>query len=643
MKAISVMTPLAVFLIALGVRLPYLVALGRTPFLAHPTLDPRLYDGWAQRIAAGEWLGREVFFANPLYPYWLGVLYAVFGRNLGLVHLLQHVLGSLAAALLAWLGMRLWDRRVGWIAGLGAAFYAPFVFHEGTLMIESLAPFLATVALALAVIAGVRRTPGASLAAGIAGGIFVLARPNLTPLASAGWVGTRGRRALAPVILVLLGAMLAIAPVTIRNWIVSRTFVPITAHGGEAFYVGNHAGSDGYGTQPDFVDSGPMTEHESYRQEASHILGRELTLAESSDYWRRQALVFARAEPAQYLGLLLRKAYLFFHAYERGDNHSFYAMRDVVPYLRWIPLGFGWILPFAVLGLWVSRRAWARVGIVPLFAATYAVGVILFFVTARYRLPAVPPLLLLAGSGAVWGWDALRARRVREVAAAAGAVAALALLVNLPSPLVVHEDQATIRNNHGLVLEESGDFAGAAREYQRAVALAPERPLYHYNLAIAERRQGLDASARAHLERAIALDPRHSLALAELGSLLERSGDAAGAIAAYERAQAIEPTLVGPALNAAVLLEKSGRFAEAEPMFRRAVAANPDAYRENLGLALFLARHGRDCEALPYFAAARRGAPAGAAARIDSVLQVLDRECGGATRMPGAEMPGKMP
>src|SRR5688572_18071002 len=175
------MIPLLVFLIALAVRLPYLVALGRTPFLAHPTLDPRLYDGWAQRIAAGEWLGREVFFANPLYPYWLGVLYAVFGRNLWLVHLLQHVLGSVMAALLAWLGIRLWDRRVGWVAGLGAAFYAPFVFHEGTLMIESVAPFLATVALALAVIAGERRTAWTSLAAGFAGGIFVLARPNLTP------------------------------------------------------------------------------------------------------------------------------------------------------------------------------------------------------------------------------------------------------------------------------------------------------------------------------------------------------------------------------------------------------------------------------------------------------------------------------
>ncbi len=370
-----------------------------------------------------------------------------------------------------------------------------------------------------------------------------------------------------------------------------------------------------------------MTEHESYREEASRILGRELTLAESSDYWRRRALAFAREEPLQYFGLLARKAYLFLHAYERGDNHSFYAMREAVPYLRWIPLGFGWILPFAVLGCWVNRRDWARIGIVPLFAATYAVGVILFFVTARYRLPVVPPLLLLAASGAVWGWDALRARRTREVLGAAGAMAAVLLVANLPSRLVVPEDQATIRNNHGLVLEESGDFAGAAREYQRAIALAPERPLYHYNLAIAERRQGLDASARAHLERAIALDPRHALALAELGSLLEKSGDPAGAIAAYARAQTIEPGLVGPALNAAVLLERSGRFAEAEPMFRRAIAANPGAYRENLGFALFLARHERGCDALPYFAAARREAPAGAIARLDSALKVLDREC----------------
>ncbi len=33
--------------------------------------DSRAYDEWARRIAAGDWIGREVFYQAPLYPYFL--------------------------------------------------------------------------------------------------------------------------------------------------------------------------------------------------------------------------------------------------------------------------------------------------------------------------------------------------------------------------------------------------------------------------------------------------------------------------------------------------------------------------------------------------------------------------------------------
>jgi len=622
-----------VFGIALAVRLPYLFALARTPFLAHPVLDARFYDLWAQRIAGGEWLGREVFFANPLYPYWLGVLYAGFGRQLFLVHLLQHLLGCASAALLVVIGTSLWDRRVGLLAGLGAALYAPFVFHEGSLMIESVAPFLATVALALAVRAGERQTAGSSLGAGVAHGVFVLARPNPTPFAAAGWVAWRAWRAAtrrAPLLLaalLLAGTALAIAPVTLRNWIVSHTFVAITAHGGEAFYVGNHALADGYGTQPGFVDSGPATEHESYRKEASRLLGRELTLAESSAYWRGQALAFMRAEPGRYLALLGKKLFLFCHAYERGDNQSFNFTRDQVPALRWIPLTFGVVFPLAGLGLWVTRRAWARIGIVPLHAFAYAAGVILFFVTARYRLSVVPALLLLAAAAIGWGREMLIARRWGSLAGGLALVLGLGFVSHWPSRLVTPEDLPTIHNNYGLVLEESGDLAGARAQFQQASALAPERALYPFNLALVARKLGDDAAARAELERAIALDPRFPDAYAELGRVLELAGDLPAALVAYERAMALAPELVGPALNAAVLLEQSGHSAEAEPLFQRALALNPAAYRENLGWGLFLIRHGRACDALPYLTSARKAAPEGAGAQIDSARAVIQRAC----------------
>ena len=44
--------------------------------------DSRGYDEWARRIAGGDWLGHEVFYQAPLYPYLLGVIYAIAGRHL---------------------------------------------------------------------------------------------------------------------------------------------------------------------------------------------------------------------------------------------------------------------------------------------------------------------------------------------------------------------------------------------------------------------------------------------------------------------------------------------------------------------------------------------------------------------------------
>ena len=44
--------------------------------------DARGYDAWARRLAAGDWIGTDVFYQAPLYPYFLGVVYALAGHDL---------------------------------------------------------------------------------------------------------------------------------------------------------------------------------------------------------------------------------------------------------------------------------------------------------------------------------------------------------------------------------------------------------------------------------------------------------------------------------------------------------------------------------------------------------------------------------
>ena len=75
----------AAVLLGGALRIAHAIAIGRSPLAERLILDHRAYDAWAQRIAAGDWLGRGIFWVDPLYSYVLAALYALFGRDLTLV------------------------------------------------------------------------------------------------------------------------------------------------------------------------------------------------------------------------------------------------------------------------------------------------------------------------------------------------------------------------------------------------------------------------------------------------------------------------------------------------------------------------------------------------------------------------------
>src|SRR5262245_35762605 len=129
---------LAIFLLALAVRLVYLWQIRPSPFFDVLMGDARGYDQWARRIADGDWRGQGVFYQAPLYPYFLGLLYSITGRSLLLVRVIQALIGSASSVLLALAGRRLFSDRAGFIAGLGLALYAPAVFLDGLLQKSTL-------------------------------------------------------------------------------------------------------------------------------------------------------------------------------------------------------------------------------------------------------------------------------------------------------------------------------------------------------------------------------------------------------------------------------------------------------------------------------------------------------------------------
>src|SRR5688500_7495436 len=103
--------PAVIFFVALTVRLIHTWQLRDTPFFDVLLGDANGYDAWAQRLAAGDWIGSDVFYQAPLYPYFLGAVYAIFGRDLLLVRIIQAIIGSASCVVLGLAAARFLSKR----------------------------------------------------------------------------------------------------------------------------------------------------------------------------------------------------------------------------------------------------------------------------------------------------------------------------------------------------------------------------------------------------------------------------------------------------------------------------------------------------------------------------------------------------
>ena len=109
MRRADALAMAGVFALALALRLVYLAQIDSLPFFEFPVVDARSYDEWARTLASGDWLGSEVFYQAPAYPYFLGGVYSVFGHDLYVARVAQVVLGELL--LESWWAHRRWRRR----------------------------------------------------------------------------------------------------------------------------------------------------------------------------------------------------------------------------------------------------------------------------------------------------------------------------------------------------------------------------------------------------------------------------------------------------------------------------------------------------------------------------------------------------
>jgi Dolichyl-phosphate-mannose-protein mannosyltransferase len=359
---------------------------------AHPLLQPRgeldpvWYIELGKRVAAGDLLlAPEPFFISPLYIYFLGAVFAA-GGGLLAARVAQIALGAIAVWLAGETARAVFGEKAGWIASALLALTGVVTFYEVTLLQSSLDPILVAATLYFATRA--RHVP-----AGICAGLLVLNRPNaLLWLAAYGaYLLYRERAKALPFV---IAAVLVIAPVTLRNWIVSRELILVSSHGGLNLLIGNNADADGTykrlpGIRPDI--RGQVTDAEKVAERAS---GRELTKREVSQFFTKQAFGWMREHPLDALRLFIRKLWLTFNNADLRLNHS-YDFYAADPPLLLLVAGPWLLFPLAAVALPRAPKGLLT------FAIVYALSVAIFFVSTRYRVPLLVAAAPLAGGGAV--------------------------------------------------------------------------------------------------------------------------------------------------------------------------------------------------------------------------------------------------
>ncbi len=529
----------------LALRAWYFSDLIAQPWFGYPLVDALTFDRTALGILRDG--HPAAFFRPPLYPFFLAAVYRLVGHSAAAVVWIQFAIGLAALVPAYRLGERWFGGRAALAGAWICAIYPLRIFFEGETLDVSLFSFLFLTATWNLWQGLEEEAAPRVFLAGLLYGAAALTRPNvLIALPFMAVVAFLVFPTLRPRLPALgasctLGILLSIAPAAVHNWRAEGAFIPVAANGGVNFFLGNER--DATGLTP--VPPGLRWEQVMLRPVREGLV----SLSAQDRWWYARAVAEIRAAPGKWLRLLGTKAALFLGAAESSNNKALARFTGVSFPVRYYRGWYGVLVCFAFLGF-VTRPGRGAVFLGGLTTG-FAVSVVIFFVTERYRLPIVPLLATAAAAGAGELVLTVRSRDGCRFFMLAAVLAATALVV-------------------------APDWFGAGRERISA----------EFQMGQVYLMRGEPERAIAVLELARCSNPQDPDVLNSLGAALFRIGDLDRAEDAYRTALTLGD--FGEVwFNLGVVAERRGpaHLTEAAALYRRALDVNPVDSRARANLA----------------------------------------------------------
>ena len=359
----------------------------------------------------------ESVYRLPFYPLFIAAIYKLFGTAPMAVYIIQAFIGTLLLWGIYLLTSASFNNRLaGLCALIGSALYTPLIGYCGILLTETL-----FMTLAIFGFYGVFKSLTTSnlrwmVMAGVLFGLASLTRSIIFPIPFllALWMllfwkklqptpSTSISKPLQHSAVLLATTLLVISPWSIRNYIEYKQFIPLDSLTGLNLVIGNNDRA-----------TGGFTPRYSKSPQYQRAKAQSKTLPQLDKNLKAEMLQWIKDNPQRYTALTLKRLKKYFSAEYDGYSKSY----------EWDRIFFhhnGVMQVYRMVMQCIALTALAA-GIVRLSPWIILLGgtsvyfylvPALFYYHARYRLPGVPFVMILAGLTLAWVWQVLIKPRLK--------------------------------------------------------------------------------------------------------------------------------------------------------------------------------------------------------------------------------------
>ena len=451
------------------------------PLALAPQLDARENLTLAEQLDQGS-LPPEPAYRAMLYPRILSLMHPAGARPT-----LALLFGLCCHLINGWLVYRIsrliWDNPWAWTVSCALYLMNPASLFYSVQVLDitfSTTLFLAALLFGLSS----RDRKSKALLCGLFLGLSTLARPHFLPVAIMAplilsfWPRSSLRvSALAWVPIVLLLLLQGL-----DNYRTSGDFRVLPWQGSYNLYAANRAGANGLYYKQTLDMSGREENGNPARAESVALYAKAFPgedqpyeISNMNSYWKSQFLGRLTSDPVEVCLLWMKKGYAVMNSYEQYNNLTFSYQKQRLPLLAVNLLNWGLLLVLGVGGLYLlSRGHQEKAIVVTLLILFYTASLIIYYASARFRLPLVPLMALLGGGTLAHASSMVRhplANKVPLVLMALSGILAFSSFADIRNKDTYIQDRLLLANAHA----DLGHDAEAALSARSILADFPNR------------------------------------------------------------------------------------------------------------------------------------------------------------------------